>query len=120
VNDTLGHPIGDQLLQQVARRLEDCVRTVDLVARMSGDEFNVLLEAIDPAEAVQRARQIAAALDAPYDIGGQAVHVTASIGLVNSDAGLATIDDYLRAADAAMYRAKSDGLGVCVFSPDDR
>ena len=120
VNDTLGHHAGDQLLQQVARRLEDCVRTVDLVARMSGDEFNVLLEAIDPAEAVQRARQITSALDAPYYIGGHAVHVTASIGLVSSTAGLATIDDYLRAADAAMYRAKSDGLGVCVFSPDDR
>ena len=120
VNDTLGHHAGDQLLQQVARRLEDCVRTVDLVARMSGDEFNVLLEAIDPDEAVERARQIASALGTPYDIGGQAVSVSASIGLVSSTAGLATIDDYLRAADAAMYRAKSGGLGVCVFSPDNR
>lgn len=120
VNDTLGHHAGDQLLQQVARRLEDCVRTKDLVARMSGDEFNVLLEAIDPAEAVQRARQIATALDAPYDIGGQTVNVTASIGLVSSDAGLATIDDYLRAADAAMYEAKSRSAGVCVFPGDAR
>ncbi|MCG8276387.1 sensor domain-containing diguanylate cyclase [Stenotrophomonas sp. NLF4-10] len=116
VNDTLGHHVGDQLLQQVARRLESCVRTVDLVARMSGDEFNVLLESIDPAEAADRARQIAAALAVPYEIGAHTVASGASIGLVSSESGLATIDDYLRAADAAMYRAKSQSLGVCVFS----
>lgn len=116
VNDTLGHHVGDQLLQQVARRLESCVRTVDLVARMSGDEFNVLLESIAPAEAADRARQIAAALEVPYGIGEHTVTSGASIGLVCSRPGLATIDDYLRAADAAMYRAKSQSLGVCVFS----
>jgi len=116
VNDTLGHHVGDQLLQQVARRLESCVRTVDLVARMSGDEFNVLLESIDPAEATERARQIAAALEAPYEIGGHTVRSGASIGLVCSAPGLATIDDYLRAADAAMYQAKSRSMGVCVFA----
>jgi len=116
VNDTLGHHVGDQLLQQVARRLESCVRTGDLVARMSGDEFNVLLESIDPAEAADRARQIAVALEAPYEIGAHVVTSGASIGLVSSESGLATIDDYLRAADAAMYRAKSRSLGVCVFS----
>ena len=115
VNDTLGHHGGDQLLQQVARRLEACVRTGDLVARMSGDEFNVLLEAIEPAEALQRARQISAALEVPYDIGGHLVSSGASIGLVTSAPGLATVDDYLRAADAAMYAAKSRASGVCVF-----
>jgi len=115
VNDTHGHHVGDQLLQQVARRLESCVRTGDLVARMSGDEFNVLLESIDAAEAVDRARQIAAALAVPYEIGEHTVASGASIGLVSSTFGLATIDDYLRAADAAMYRAKSQSLGVCVF-----
>ncbi|HEY1033355.1 MAG TPA: PAS domain-containing protein, partial [Pseudoxanthomonas sp.] len=106
VNDTLGHHAGDQLLQQVARRLEACVRTGDLVARMSGDEFNVLLEAIEPAEALERAREIAAALGVPYEIGGHTVTSGASIGLVTSVPGLATVDDYLRAADAAMYAAK--------------
>jgi len=119
VNDTLGHHVGDQLLQQVARRLESCVRTGDLVARMSGDEFNVLLESIDPAAAADRARQIAAALDVPCEIGAHTVASGASIGLVSSESGLATIDDYLRAADAAMYRAKSRSLGVCVFSAED-
>ena len=115
VNDTYGHHVGDQLLQQVARRLESCVRSVDLVARMSGDEFNVLLESIDPAEASQRAGQIAAALAAPYVVGEHTVISSASIGLVSSASRLATVDDYLRAADAAMYRAKSQSSGVCVF-----
>jgi diguanylate cyclase (GGDEF)-like protein/PAS domain S-box-containing protein len=118
VNDTLGHHAGDQLLQQVARRLEACVRTGDLVARMSGDEFNVLLEAIEPAEALERAREIAAALGVPYEIGGHTVTSGASIGLVTSVPGLATVDDYLRAADAAMYAAKSRSSGVCVFPAD--
>ncbi|TAM62263.1 MAG: diguanylate cyclase [Rhodanobacter sp.] len=115
VNDTLGHHVGDQLLQQVARRLESCVRAVDLVARMSGDEFNVLLECVDQAGATDRARQIAAALAAPYQIGTHTVTCGASIGVVSSQAGFATTDDYLRAADAAMYQAKSKAWGVCVF-----
>jgi diguanylate cyclase (GGDEF)-like protein/PAS domain S-box-containing protein len=115
VNDTYGHHVGDRLLQQVARRLESCVRAVDLVARMSGDEFNVLLESIDPAEARHRAQQIAAALAAPYVIGEHIVISGASIGLVSSASRLATVDDYLREADNAMYRAKSQSLGVCVF-----
>ncbi|HEU4670108.1 MAG TPA: PAS domain-containing protein [Dyella sp.] len=118
VNDTLGHHVGDQLLQQVARRLESCVRPVDLVARMSGDEFNVLLESVDHAGAAERAREIAAALAAPYRIGPHTVTCGASIGVVSSQAGFATTDDYLRAADAAMYRAKSRAGGVCVFSED--
>ena len=116
VNDTLGHHVGDQLLQQVARRLESCVRAVDLVARMSGDEFNVLLESVDQVDATDRARQIAAALAAPYQIGTHTVTCGASIGVVSSQAGFTATDDYLRAADAAMYQAKSHALGVCVFS----
>jgi len=114
VNDTHGHHVGDQLLQHVARRLESCVRAVDLVARMSGDEFNVLLESVDPDDAADRARQIAAALAAPYEIGEQTVTSGASIGLVSSHSRLATSDDYLRAADAAMYEAKSRSLRLCV------
>ncbi len=115
VNDTYGHHVGDQLLQQVARRLESCVQAVDLVARMSGDEFNVLLESIDPAETSQRADQIADALAEPYVIGTHTVISGASIGLASSASRLATVDDYLREADNAMYRAKSQSLGVCVF-----
>ena len=115
VNDTHGHHVGDQLLQQVARRLERCVRTVDLVARMSGDEFTLLLESVDPAAAIARGRQIAAALAEPYEIGAQTVTTGASIGLACSHPRLVTGDDYLRAADTAMYQAKSRSLGLCVF-----
>lgn len=115
VNDTHGHHVGDQLLQQVARRLESCVRAVDLVARMSGDEFNVLLESVDPAEAADRARQISAALATPYEIGAHMVTSGASIGLVSSHPRLVTGDDYLRAADAAMYEAKNRSSGLRVF-----
>jgi diguanylate cyclase (GGDEF)-like protein len=93
---------------------------VDLVARMSGDEFNVLFEFVDPADAADRAREIAAALAAPYEIGGHAVTAGASIGVVPSQPGLATVDDYLRAADAAMYQAKSQALGVSVFPREPR
>lgn len=118
INDGLGHHAGDQLLQQVARRLEASVRPADLVARMSGDEFNVLLESVDEPTAAARVRQIAEALSAPYRLDGQAVEVGASIGVVVSQPGLSTTDDYLRAADAAMYRAKSQRLGVCLFTAD--
>jgi diguanylate cyclase (GGDEF)-like protein len=107
--------VGDQLLQQVARRLEACVRSVDLVVRMSGDEFNVLLESVEPADAADRAQEIAAALAAPYRIGAHSVTAAASIGVVTSQPGLTTVDDYLRAADAAMYQAKSRSLGVSVY-----
>lgn len=118
VNDTFGHHAGDQLLQQVARRLEASVRPADLVARMSGDEFNVLLESVDEPTATARVGQIAAALSAPYQLDGRTVDVGASIGVVVSQPGLSTTDDYLRAADAAMYRAKSQRLGVCLFKAD--
>ncbi len=116
VNDTLGHHAGDQLLQQVARRLEANVRASDFVARMSGDEFNVLLESVDLAGATVRAEQIVASLAVPYQLGANSVISGASIGVVCSQAAFATTDDYLRAADAAMYRAKSDGLGLFVFA----
>jgi len=118
INDTLGHHAGDQLLQQVARRLESCATAADLVARMSGDEFIVLLESVDHAQAATRARQMAAALAEPYEVGTHTISCEASIGVVSSQAGLATTDDYLRAADAAMYQAKSRSLGVCVFAED--
>ncbi|MEO8003221.1 MAG: PAS domain-containing protein, partial [Arenimonas sp.] len=116
VNDTHGHHAGDELLQLVARRLESCVRPADLVARMSGDEFNVLLESVDLATAIGRAKEIASTLAVPYKLSEHTVTITASIGVVGSQATFVTTDDYLRAADAAMYEAKSNGLGVYVFA----
>jgi diguanylate cyclase (GGDEF)-like protein/PAS domain S-box-containing protein len=116
VNDSLGHHAGDELLQQVARRLESSVRAADLVARMSGDEFTVLLESIDLIGAVARAKHIAAVLAAPYQLSAYTVISGASIGVVGSQAGFATTDDYLRAADSAMYHAKGNGLNVHLFN----
>jgi diguanylate cyclase (GGDEF)-like protein/PAS domain S-box-containing protein len=116
VNDSLGHHAGDELLQQVARRLESSVRSTDLVARMSGDEFTVLLESVDLSNATAKAKYIGAALAAPYQLSTHTVISGASIGVVGSQAGFATTDDYLRAADSAMYQAKGSGLGVHVFN----
>jgi diguanylate cyclase (GGDEF)-like protein len=116
VNDSLGHHAGDELLQQVARRLEASLRSTDLVARMSGDEFTVLLESVDLVNATAKAKQIAAALAAPYQLSTHTVISGASIGVVGSQARFTTTDDYLRAADTAMYKAKGSGLGVHVFN----
>jgi diguanylate cyclase (GGDEF)-like protein/PAS domain S-box-containing protein len=116
VNDSLGHHAGDELLQQVARRLESSVRPADLVARMSGDEFTVLLESVNLINATTRAKHIAAALAAPYQLSTHTVISGASIGVVGSQAGFSTTDDYLRAADSAMYQSKGSGLGVHVFN----
>ena len=115
VNDTYGHHAGDELLEQVARRLESNVRATDLVARMSGDEFNVLLESVDRSSATLRAKTIAAALAVPYQLSAHFVSSGACIGVVSSEAAFSSTDEYLRAADAAMYQAKSNKLAVYVF-----
>jgi diguanylate cyclase (GGDEF)-like protein len=113
VNDTAGHHTGDALLHAVGRRLAGALRDGDLVARLGGDEFAVLLTR-DPDE--QRATAIAERLHErlrqPYDIEDRPVMVGASIGVALFPADAADIESLLRAADAAMYRAKRDGGGV--------
>jgi diguanylate cyclase (GGDEF)-like protein/PAS domain S-box-containing protein len=109
VNDSLGHPVGDQLLGQVAGRLRTAVRPGDSVGRLGGDEFVVLCDDVDePSVAAQVADRIAAALRKPFTLGGHEVAVTASIGIALARAG-DDAADVLRDADAAMYRAKSRG-----------
>jgi diguanylate cyclase (GGDEF)-like protein/PAS domain S-box-containing protein len=117
VNDQLGHHAGDALLQQVARRLERSVRQSDLVARMGGDEFVVLLEAVDVPRAMDRAQHIAKALAAPVWLEPHSVQTGASIGVVSSKHAFTSADEYLRAADQAMYQAKNAGGGVVLFAP---
>jgi len=110
VNDTLGHDIGDQLLKAVAERLKSCVREVDTVARMGGDEFTVLLEGASGEQDIARvAERILEAIAQPLVLDGHAVSVTASIGITVYPFDDHGIDDLLRHADTAMYRAKGHG-----------
>ena len=110
VNDTLGHHAGDRLLALLAERLRSSVRPGDTVARLGGDEFTVLLEdIIHPEQAELVARRIVERLDQPFDIDGRAVSVTASIGIAFGTDADARPADLLRFADAAMYRAKTEG-----------
>ncbi|MGB3543972.1 EAL domain-containing protein [Rubrivirga sp.] len=112
VNDSLGHSAGDQLLREVASRLEDVLRPGDCVARLGGDEFAVLLSHLphlDHAEAV--AERIQSVIRRPFRIGAKTVTVGASIGVVSGRADHASPDSILREADLAMYDVKGGGKG---------
>jgi diguanylate cyclase (GGDEF)-like protein/PAS domain S-box-containing protein len=113
VNDSLGHIAGDCLLVEISWRLRKCLRAGDTVARLGGDEFTILLRDMDePAEAARVAERIHTELTRPFDIGGNEVFTTASIGIVLSSIGFKRTEDFLRAADTAMYRAKARGRGL--------
>src|SRR6059058_3360880 len=110
VNDSLGHTIGDQLLIAIARRLESCIREVDMVARLGGDEFAILLDGIaNAAEATNMARRIQDKLSSPFNLSGHEVFTTTSIGIALSSTGYDHPENMLRDADTAMYRAKAQG-----------
>jgi diguanylate cyclase (GGDEF)-like protein len=120
VNDTRGHAAGDRVLIAVAERVRSCLRPGDTVARLGGDEFTVLLEGLRERESVIRiARRILAAVQAPMLMDEGEVVVTTSIGIAFSDAG-ATASDLLSSADAALYRAKSEGKNRhAVYQPGE-
>jgi diguanylate cyclase (GGDEF)-like protein len=120
VNDTLGHPCGDQLLCAVADRLRKIVRDTDVVARFGGDEFVVFQSPIKhPKEAATLAKNIVKWLEEPYDIEGHNVVVGASIGIAITPHEAISADHLLKNADMALYRAKSDGRGTWrFFEPD--
>ncbi|WP_010584819.1 putative bifunctional diguanylate cyclase/phosphodiesterase [Schlesneria paludicola] len=119
VNDSLGHDVGDKLLQQIAERLSGALRSKDSVghfselstaARLGGDEFVVLLEDLrHPDDAIIVAERLLSVLETPYVLSGQRVCCTASIGIVNDVKSYATSDQVLRDADTAMYEAKAAG-----------
>ena len=116
VNDAFGHPVGDALLVQAAERLSGCLADGELVARLGGDEFAVIVQGEDPA---QRAGSLGAAIIArlsePFPIEGRALTVGASIGVAIGPDDGADADALLKAADIALYRAKSEGRGACHF-----
>jgi diguanylate cyclase (GGDEF)-like protein len=110
VNDNLGHFAGDELLRAVARRLEACIRPEDTVARLSGDEFAILLESItDTSDAGRVAQRIEEALSFPISLAGAEVTTSASMGIVTSSMSHDQPEQVLRSADMAMYRAKAAG-----------
>ncbi len=110
VNDTFGHPAGDNLLQQVARRLGESVRGTDLVGRMGGDEFTVLLSRVAAREDVTLvAQKLADALARPFTLGGQRVNITASVGCAVAPADGTDAGALQQHADLAMYRVKRSG-----------
>lgn len=109
VNDTHGHAVGDDLLRVVSDRLGGSVRAADTVARFAGDEFVIVFEDVDEATAVELAERIRTEVRAPVSIAGHVLCVTASVGLVLAGPDIRQPDDVLRAADAAMYRAKQQG-----------
>jgi diguanylate cyclase (GGDEF)-like protein len=113
VNDRLGHDAGDELLQQVAARLQKAVRPDDLIARFGGDEFVVVLSDIASLDDVNEVgRRLIDPLNEPFELNGERVSVSASVGGVLGAAGATTPGAMLRDADAAMYVAKSRGRAV--------
>jgi diguanylate cyclase (GGDEF)-like protein/PAS domain S-box-containing protein len=121
LNDTLGHDVGDELLQQVATRLRSCVRDGDSVARLGGDEFVVLLEGLSPqaGEAATQAEVVAHkildTLAQPYSLRQHHYSSTPSIGIVVFMQDHESMDDLLKKADVAMYQAKAAGRNTARF-----
>ena len=110
VNDSLGHGAGDQLLQSLARRLQENLRPGDILARLGGDEFVVLAERIDSErDVIVVAERLMQSMKAPVQLGEVSITTSASIGITFSSFGYASADDVLRNADTAMYKAKGEG-----------
>ncbi|HDL16346.1 MAG TPA: diguanylate cyclase, partial [Rhizobiales bacterium] len=113
VNDTMGHPAGDELLIQVAERLEQCRRKTDTIARLGGDEFAVIATNLkSPFDAEHLARRIVNSIAAPFQLSDNEVHTATSIGISFYPQDEGGPDELLRNADVALYRAKADGGSV--------
>jgi len=121
INDSYGHQAGDDLLLQVARRLQACVRTSDTVARLGGDEFVVILEDVpDPGGLDASISRIKSSVLGAYRIAGRDIFVSASIGAVLDSGAYDSPDDILRDADTAMYQSKQNQRTVVVFDVEMR
>ena len=110
INDTLGHQVGDQLLERASERLSSLIRNGDTIARLGGDEFMVLIDGVTNVDGVARlAAVLIESFDSPFVIDEHELFVTASIGIAVYPNDASNIDDLFRAADTAMYRAKAEG-----------
>jgi diguanylate cyclase (GGDEF)-like protein len=116
INDTLGHPIGDKLLKGVADRLRGCVRDIDLVARLSGDEFAIIQSSLDrPDDAAALAKRAREAIHEPFDLDGHEVTVDISVGISIAPNDATEFNELLKTADIALYEAKNTGRGTYCF-----
>jgi diguanylate cyclase (GGDEF)-like protein/PAS domain S-box-containing protein len=115
VNDALGHGVGDELLRLAAARLRDCVREDDLVARVGGDEFVVLLPRVHSAGAARIAGKILGRLREPFAVDGHQVRTSGSVGVALYPVDGKDATELLKCADGAMYRAKESGRDAVVF-----
>ncbi len=123
VNDSLGHAAGDEVLREVARRLQDCMRPVDTTARLGGDEFAILVhDAESELHSIEIAQRAISALELAVPLIGREITIAVSIGIAFSDQGIVSAheaEELLRNADAAMYMAKESGEGgYRVFQPE--
>jgi diguanylate cyclase (GGDEF)-like protein len=120
VNDTFGHPAGDLLLQSVAERLRACVREIDVVSRLGGDEFTILMSNTDgPIGAGALAQRIIRSLCEPFDLGGQIVSIGASVGIALAPQDARSAVHLLKSADTALYSAKAAGRGTFRYFEQD-
>ena len=121
LNDTLGHHIGDLLLQETARRIAGCVREVDTVARLGGDEFVIILEDLSQIAEIAAAQartvggKILAAIDQPFLLEGRECHTTSSMGITVFGNQSESTNEVLQQADIAMYQAKASGRNAMFF-----
>jgi diguanylate cyclase (GGDEF)-like protein len=120
VNDTLGHPAGDELIETLARRLIEATRTTDVVARIGGDEFAIIQTEVDsPAQAEILCMRIVEAVNEPFLLAGNTVNVGVSIGVALAPEHAADRTELARKADIALYEAKAAGRGRYVFFAED-
>jgi diguanylate cyclase (GGDEF)-like protein len=116
VNDTLGHAVGDDLLQAVSRRLTGCLRDIDSLARLGGDEFVILQEGVERQDdAAALASRIIEAIGRPYDLNGHQVVIGVSVGIATAPLDGRDFEKLMRHADMALYRAKGDGRATYCF-----
>jgi diguanylate cyclase (GGDEF)-like protein/PAS domain S-box-containing protein len=119
INETLGHGVGDELIRLVPLRMLEALRATDYLARISGDEFMVILEGIaDAGSAEIAARKLLEAMERPFDVSGHRIYVTASVGICLWPEQGDDPEELLKRADAAMHRAKQSGRNTfCRFTP---